>query len=93
MFYTKTYNHDAFGTKTHKLQKSIRKSISQEAICTKTQFQAANLFESIYIKSQLYENMQRVTGLLENTNILYENVQTTFKKTKNISEEAGCTKT
>ena len=50
MFYTKTYNHDAFGTKTHKLQKSIRKSISQEAISKKTIFQLENVFESVYIK-------------------------------------------
>ena len=27
-------------------------------------------------RDQLYENMQRVTGLFENTNIMYENVQT-----------------
>ena len=42
-------NHDAFCAKKL-IKKSIRKSIRQEAICTKTYFQHENLFERKYIK-------------------------------------------
>ena len=66
------------------IYKSIRKRISEEAVCTKHNFNLQIYLKAMISGDQLYKNMQRVTGLFENTNALYENVHTI----QNVSEKA-----
>ena len=56
------------------IYKSIRKRISEEAVCTKHNFNLQIYLKAMISGDQLYKNMQRVTGLFENTNSLHENV-------------------
>ena len=41
-------------------------------------------------RDQLYENMQRVTGLFGNTNVLYKNVQTFPNLHENVEGKRPC---
>ena len=55
--------------------KYLQKRLSQAAICKKTKMQLQIYSKAYKSRGQLYERMQRVTDLFENTNIMYENVK------------------
>ena len=63
--------------------KSIRKSISQEAICTKTCFQLANLYESILIRRPAVRKRAARRRPVRK-HILYENVWSRYLLYENV---------
>ena len=76
-------NHDPPVRKRTNIFKTLQKRVSQEAISTKTKLQLQTYSKAYKSRGQLYERMQRVTELFENT----------IFSSKTYNHDAFCTKT